>query len=172
MRLLDVVHAELQQLDADIEAAFAAHPDAPFFRSLPGTGAVLGPALLALLGDNRARWQDWRQIAAHLGTAPITIRSGKQHSVKMRFHCDREARTILHLYAGASRARCEWAETYYQRQRQAGKSHSGALRHLSNKWLPIIYRMWQDRAPYDEAAYRAARESRQAPRPEPTAVAA
>jgi hypothetical protein len=172
VRLLDVVHSELQQLDAEVEAAFAAHPDAPFFRSLPGTGAVLGPALLTLLGDNRARWQDWRQIAAHLGTAPITVSSGKQRSVKMRFHCDREARTILHLYAGASRARCEWAEAYYQQQRAAGKSHSGALRHLANKWLPIVFRMWQDRAPYDEAAYRAARERRQAPRPEPAAVAA
>jgi hypothetical protein len=170
VRQLDLIHAELQQLDADIETAFAAHPDAPFFRSLPSAAAVLAPALLTLFGDNRARWQDWRQLAGHVGTAPITVSSGKQRSVKMRFHCDREARTILHLYAGASRARCEWAEAYYQQQRAAGKSHSGALRHLANKWLPIMFRLWQDRTVYDEAVYRAARERRQAPRPAPEAA--
>ena len=41
---------------------------------------------------------------------------------------------------------------------------------LANKWLPIMFRMWQDRARYDEAVYRTARERRQAPRPESAAA--
>jgi hypothetical protein len=164
LRLLEVVHDELAQAEAAIATAFAAHPDAPFFRSLPGAGPVLAPALLALFGDHRERWQDWRQIAAHLGTAPITRSSGKQKSVKMRFHCDREARNVLHLYAGASLRKCDWAQRCYQRQRDAGKTHAGALRSLANKWLRILFRMWQDRQPYDEAAYLAAVQKRQQPK--------
>lgn len=171
-RLLEVVHAELAQLEAEIETAFAAHPDAAFFRSLPSAGAVLAPALLTVFGDNRARWQDWRQIACHVGTAPITVSSGKQRQVKMRFHCDREARTLLHLYAQSSRLRCDWARQLYQEQRDAGKSHSGAVRCLANRWLRIMFRLWQDRLVYDEAIYLAARERHQAPQREPGAAVA
>jgi transposase len=171
-RLLEVVHEELQQLAAALEQAFAAHPDADFFRSLPGAGPVLAPSLLALFGDNRHRWQEWRQLAAQSGTAPITRSSGKQKTVQMRFHCDRDARSVLHLYAGCSRRRCEWAEAFYQQQRQAGKTHSGALRSLANKWLPIMFRMWQERTAYDEAAYLARHQRRQAPQPDPVLAVA
>lgn len=171
-RVLDVVHEELQKLDAAIAEAFAAHPDADFFRSLPGAAQVLAPSLLALFGDNRERWQDWRQVAMYAGTAPITVSSGKQHRVQMRFHCDRESRNILHLFAGASRAGCEWADDYYQAQKARGKSHSGALRNLAHKWLPIIFRLWQDQVVYDEAIYLAARERRQAPKAAATQLAA
>jgi hypothetical protein len=171
MRLLELVHQELRQLETEIEQAFADHPDAAFFRSLPGAGAVLAPALLTVFGDNRTRWQDWRQLACHVGTAPITVSSGKQRQVKMRFHCDREARTLLHLYAQGSRLRCDWARQCYQEQREAGKSHSGAVRGLANRWLRIIFRLWQDRLAYEEAVYLAARARRQAPRPELAAAA-
>jgi Transposase/Transposase IS116/IS110/IS902 family len=165
VRLLDVVIDELRQVEKALAEAFAAHPDADFFRSLPGAAEVLAPSLLALLGDDRKRWQDWRQIATYIGTAPITESSGKFRVVKMRFHCNRQARTVLHLYAQASRRKCAWAEEFYQKQRQAGRTHSGALRSLANKWLRILFRMWQDRKPYDEAAYLAALQRRQGPKP-------
>jgi hypothetical protein len=165
VRLLDVVMDELRQIEAEITQAFDAHPDADFFRSLPGTGPVLAPALLALWGDNRARWQSWQKIAQYVGTVPITQKSGRQKSIQMRFHCAREGRQILHLYAQASRKQCDWAEAFYQGQKAAGRTHSGALRSLANKWLRIMYRMWQDRTPYDEATYLAGLQRRQSPKP-------
>jgi transposase len=164
VRLLEVLLDELGQIDQAIAQAFEAHPDADFFRSLPGAGPVLGPSLLAVLGDNRQRWQDWKQIATTIGTAPITKSSGRQKRVLMRFHCDREARDVLHRYAQCILLRCDWARAYYDQQRAAGQTHSGALRSLSNKWLRILYRMWQDRQPYDEAAYLAALQRRKAPK--------
>jgi transposase len=164
VRLLEVMLDELHQLDEAIAQAFAAHPDADFFRSLPGAGPVLGPCLLAVLGDNRQRWQHWKQIASTIGTAPITQRSGRSKRVQMRFHCDREARDVLHRYAQCSLLRCEWARAHYDQQRAAGQTHSGALRSVSNKWLRILYRMWQERRPYDEAAYLAALQRRKAPK--------
>lgn len=172
VRLLDVVMDELRQIEAALTEAFDAHPDAAFFRSLPGTGPVLAPALLALWGDHRARWQSWQAIAQYVGTVPITQQSGRQKVVRMRFHCDRDGRQILHLYAQASRHGCAWAEAFYQQQKAAGRTHSGALRSLANKWLRIMYRMWQDRTPYDEAAYLAACQRRQRPKPAQLAAVA
>ena len=62
---------------------------------LPQAREAFGRELAAqVFGDNRQRWQDGRQLASPTGTAPITVSSGKQHSVKMRFHCDREGRSI------------------------------------------------------------------------------
>lgn len=165
VRLLDVVLDELRQVEAAMAEAFDAHPDAPFFRSLPGAAEVLAPSLSAVLGDNRERWQSWRQISQHLGTAPITQSSGNQRRVKMRFHCDRDGRQVLHLYAQSSRRQCAWAEEFYQKQRQAGKTHSGALRSLANKWLRILFRMWQEGQPYEETRYLTALQQRQQPKP-------
>lgn len=161
VRLLDVVIDELRQTEKALAEAFAAHPDADFFRSLPSAAEVLAPSLLAVLGDDRERWRDWRQVATYLGTAPVTESSGKYRVVKMRFHCNRQARNVFHQYAQASRRKCAWAEACYQKQRQAGQTHAGALRSLANKWLRILFRMWHDRKPYDEAAYLAALQRRQ-----------
>lgn len=165
VRLLDVVLDEIHQVETAMAAAFDAHPDADFFRSLPGAAEVLAPSLLALLGDNRERWHDWRQIARYVGTAPITQSSGKQRAVRMRFHCDRDGRQTLHLFAQASRRKCAWAKAFYQQQRAAGHTHSGALRSLANKWLRILFRMWQEGQPYEETRYLAALHQRQSPPP-------
>jgi hypothetical protein len=47
-----------------------------------------------------------------------------------------------------------WAEAFYAQQRARGASHQSALRALAFKWARILFRCWQDRAPYDEAKYQ------------------
>ncbi|MEW6049103.1 MAG: hypothetical protein AB1609_21975, partial [Bacillota bacterium] len=42
------------------------------------------------------------------------------------------------------------------RPRAADKKHSEAIRALANIWLKIIFAMWKNRAPYDEARLMAA----------------
>ena len=44
--------------------------------------------------------------------------------------------------------------------RVTGGSHQAAVRALAFKWLRILYRCWQTRTPYDEAAYRNALKTR------------
>lgn len=161
VRLLTVLLEELTALEAQIEAAFDAHPDAAFFRSVPGAARVLAPALLCFFGDRRERWRDWRQLAMHGGTAPITKTSGKKRWVLMRRQCDPESRSVLFLFANASRRQCGWAQACYQEQRAAGKTHAAALRTLGNKWLRILFRLWQDRVEYDEDHYLQALAKRQ-----------
>jgi hypothetical protein len=40
---------------------------------------------------------------------------------------------------------------YYQRKRDQGASHAAALRCLGQRWLKILWKMWQTRTVYDEA---------------------
>lgn len=168
LRTLEVLLDELRSLEETIRERFEQLPDAEIFRSLPGAAAVLAPALFALLGDDRKRWDDWREVARISGTVPITRSSGGSRTNSMRFHCDREARRTLHLFAGCSRRSCQWANEFYAEQRRRGKSHGTALRNLANKWLRILFRLWKDRVPYDEALYLKQRHDRHAPRREPS----
>jgi hypothetical protein len=62
-------------------------------------------------------------------------------------------RTCLFLWAEQSRRRCAWAQAYYRAHRQRGQNHATALRCLGQRWLKILWRMWQDRTPYDEALH-------------------
>jgi transposase len=165
VRCLRLVLQELAKLDQEIEAQFSGLADARIFNSPPGAGPVLGPALFAVFGDNRAAWKDWREVAQACGTVPITRRSGRSHCVVMRRHCDRRARRTLHLFAGCSRRRCAWAQEFYVRQRGQGKGHGTALRNLATKWVRILFRLWVEGESYDEAKYLQRRTYRQTPRP-------
>lgn len=164
VRTLEVLLEELRSLEEEIKERFEQHPDAEIFRSLPGAAAVLAPALFALLGDDRERWDDWRDVARNSGTVPVTRSSGASRTINMRYHCDREARRTLNLFASCSLRSCDWAKQFYAEQRRRGKGHGTALRNLATKWLRILFRLWKDRAIYDEALYLKQRHDRHAPR--------
>ena len=61
----------------------------------------------------------------------------------------------MHLWADLSRSACGWAQAYYQRHRDRGQSHACALRCLGQRWLRILWAMWQRRTRYDEARHLA-----------------
>jgi len=46
----------IARLEARIAEAFPRHPEAAFFRQLPGAGAALAPRLLVAFGDDRGRY--------------------------------------------------------------------------------------------------------------------
>jgi hypothetical protein len=58
-------------------------------------------------------------------------------------------------WANASRLTCDWAQAYYAYKRAEGHGHASALRCLGKRWLKILWRLWQNRQPYDEAKYLA-----------------
>ena len=45
----------------------------------------------------------------------------------------------------------DWARAYFQAATQRGMASNHAFRCLGNRWLSIIWKMWVDRTPYDEA---------------------
>jgi transposase len=143
---------------------FEQHPDAFFFNSLPGTGLLLAPALLAKFGDDRDRFPTSVDVQALAGTCPVTERSGKRRLVLFRHGCDKEFRRITQQFARASVPQSGWAAAYWHEIRPHCHSDSHATRILANRWLAIIWKMWQDRKPYDEAYHLHQRALRRKPR--------
>jgi transposase len=152
-RVLLTLQVQLDDYRQRIAEVFAKHPDHDLFGSLPGAGPKLAPRLLGEIGDDRARWPDAGSLQCTAGTAPVTKQSGKTCYQLFRHACNDTLRATVHLWADLSRHRCAWAEAYYQAHRKKGQSHACALRCLGQRWLKILWKMWQSRTPYDEALH-------------------
>jgi len=148
-RSLETLQSQLDEYRAAIEKLFAEHPDHDLFGSLPGVGQKLGPRLLSSIGEDRDRYPDAEGLQCVAGSAPVSLKSGQLRRVKIRWHCDRFLRHTVHLWADCSRKSCAWAAAYYKAKRAQGKSHACALRCLAQRWLKILWKMWQTHRPYD-----------------------
>lgn len=154
-----------QQVMTRLGQLFAQHPDAPIFSSLPGAGDLLAPGLLVKFGDHRNRFPSPAGVQALAGTCPVTVRSGKTKKlVKFRQGCDKEFRRLAQQFALASLAQSTWAAAYWDEIRPRCDSDAQALRILANRWLVIIWKMWQDSKPYDEAYHLQQRALRSRPK--------
>jgi len=150
---LRVLHKHISRLDDAIAEAFAAHPEASFFKELPGAGAALAPRLLAAFGSDRSRYPDCASLQKFSGIAPVTERSGKRTWVHWRRSAPKFLRQTFIEWAGQTVTYSTWAAAYYQQQKDRGADRWTILRSLAFKWLRILWRCWQDRTPYSEEAY-------------------
>jgi transposase len=142
-----------QQKNAALKQAkqlFDRHPDAPIFASIPGAGKLLAPKLLVMFGDHRQRYPHRSILPAIAGTCPVTVASGKSHYVKFRRACNRNYRQTAQQLAKASTLKSVWAASYFDQVQARGQSKSHAYRCLANRWLQIIWTLWQTGQPYDE----------------------
>jgi hypothetical protein len=65
-------------LEKQMGQVFASHPEAAWWKSLPGlSGPLTAARLLAWIGDNRERFPSAQVLQAVAGTVPVTRRSGK-----------------------------------------------------------------------------------------------
>jgi len=151
-QLLSIVK-HIEKYDNAINEVFPSHPDAEIFSSLPGAGAVLAPRLLVAFGSDRSRFKSPVEIQNYSGIAPVTVQSGKKRLVRYRWACPKFIRQSFHEFAGESRKHSIWAQAFYDKQRDAGKSHNAAVRALAYKWIRILFRCWQNHETYDELAY-------------------
>jgi transposase len=150
---LRVVETQLGKYRKRIRALFDQHPDHELFDSLPGAGDKLAPRLLSECGDDRERFDEAESLQCYAGTAPVSYQSGGMHRVRFRRACNKHLRAAVHLWANLSRAKCVWAQTYYQKKRDEGKSHACAVRCLGQRWLKILWKMRQTNKPYDEGLH-------------------
>ncbi len=144
-----VLEAQIAEYRARIEELFARHPDSGTFGSLPGAGPKLAPRLLSEIGSDRDLFPDAQSLQRLAGTAPASHESGQIRKVNFRRACNKHLRQAVHHFADKSRAQCTWAAVYYAALRQRGKSHACALRCLGQRWLKIVWKMWQTGTPYD-----------------------
>jgi transposase len=150
---LRALERQLAEYRRRIKELFERHPDKDIFSSLPGAGDKLAPRLLAECGTDRTRLDSAQALQCLAGVAPVTRQSGRQRIVTRRRGCNRQLLATVYLWARCSRAKCAWAQAYYDRKIQEGKSHASALRALGDRWLKILWKMWQTRTRYDEALH-------------------
>ena len=144
------LHDRLYSLELDMERIVSGHRLGPIFQSLPGAGRILSAKLLVLFGDRKARFQTANGVQCLYGTAPKNFQSGGYHKVVMRKACNKTGRDVFFEYSFSSLRFSSWARIYYDLQRSRGKTHSVAVRALSNKWVQVIFKMWQTESPYQE----------------------
>ena len=161
--LLRPLQKHLLEIEDEIAAAFAAHPEADLFRDLPGAGPALAPRLLVAFGTDRTRYPDAASIQKYSGVAPVKEQSGRQVWVHWRWNAPKFLRQTFVEWAGQTIPQCAWAKAYYLQQKHAGKRHQTILRALAFKWLRILWRCWHDRIPYNEACYLAALQRQNSP---------
>ena len=70
--------------------------------------------MLAVLGDDRARFADTQELQCFSAIAPVRIHSGKAPPwVSRRSACPHFIRQSFHDHAAESIRHCRWARAYY-----------------------------------------------------------
>jgi transposase len=161
--LLEAVRTKQRTL-AEIQTLFAQHPDAALFASLPGAGDLLAPALLVQFGDDRRRFPSAASVQALAGTCPYTAASGKFKTIGFRHGCNHEFRQVAQQFARSSLTQSAWAVAYYEQVRPHCRSDSHAVRCLANRWLAILWKMWQTQQVYNESYHVQQRAAHSQPR--------
>jgi transposase len=157
--LLKPLHQAIAGLDEAIAQAFAQHPDAALFRSLPGAGPALAPRLLFAFGTQRSRFASANEVAQFYGLAPVVKQSGNTQTTHLRSRCPKFGRQTFHENAGCAFKQEPWARAYYDahKARHEGKHHQ-ACRALAYKLIRIYYACWKENSLYDRQRYLQALE--------------
>jgi transposase len=142
-------------LSSQIAHAVRVHPDGEVFLSLfvDPKATVTAARLLAEIGDRRERYPNADALAADAGMCPVAVESGRRKVASFRRACDHRLRDAVSTLADATRHRHPWARDVYRRARARGCDHPHAIRVLGRAWVRVIWRMWQDRAPYDPSKH-------------------
>jgi transposase len=151
---VEMINAKITDLEAQIAAVFASHPDQAIFASLPRSGTVRAANLLAEIGDCRQKFPTDAALAALAGVSPSTRQSGKRELTVFRWACNKKLRFAVIDFANGTRAVDPWAADIYRRAVERGCRHNHAVRILARAWIRIIWRCWQDGIPFDPALHR------------------
>lgn len=151
---LELLNKLIDEADQALEELLKRHPDRESLMSTPGLGFHLAIRVIAELGDSRDRYPDASILRALAGTAPVTRRSGKLTSIRMRRGCNRRLQAALFNMARCSVRGSTWAASYYRFQRDRGVRHAVAVRALSNKWAKIIWALLERRTLYREELHQ------------------
>jgi transposase len=153
---LRLAHDQKLHVERDIEALLDAlssprendgHRDAGLIQSMPGLGA---PGCATLLAE---AWEpienrDYSRLRALCGVAPVTKRSGKQHSAGMRTGCSGRLRTAVHYWIGNAVQRDARCKAHYPALRSAGHSHGRASRGVGDRLLATLVAVLETGTPY------------------------
>src|SRR4029077_8339576 len=157
------LQASAAAFDKAIQELYAKHPDRPIFESLPGAGPQLAPRLLVAFGSDRSALSTAAHLQIKSGIAPVLDRSSQSQRIHRRWCRPKFLCQTFHEFAAHSIPYSVWAKAYYEELIARGKSHHTAVRAFAFKWIRIIFRLWQQRTPYDEERYLQTLKKRHSP---------
>jgi transposase len=150
LRQLDAACTSADDLEQAAIASFNQHPDAGIITSFPGLGPLTGARVLAEIGDDRSRFQDAKGLKAYAGAAPITRASGKTKSVTRRKVKNNRLAAAGYTWAFSAISASPGARAHYDRRRDAGDKHAGALRNLFGRLTGCLHHCLITGQHYDE----------------------
>lgn len=156
VELLATVVTHIKAYERTLSDLLDQHEDAFIFRSLPNAGDVTAAWLLGEIGDCRDKFDTASGMQALAGTCPVTVQSNKRRLIMFRLGCCKSFRNAMQQFARLSvrgKNGSSWANGYLSDQLAHGHSVSRGTRALANRWLAIIFRLWQDRVVYDESIH-------------------
>jgi transposase len=149
-RLLKALQRELDSLDSDIDSSVRASPvwreKEDLLSTVPGVGKVIARTLLAELPELGSL--DRRQIAALVGLAPFTRRSGKWRGKSFISGGRASCRTVLFIGALVAAKHNPDLKAFRQRLIAAGKPKIVAIVAVARKLLTILNAIIRDKSPW------------------------
>ncbi len=136
------------QIDADLAALLARHPDAALIQSLPGMGVVLTAEFVACAG-NRARFHSADALAAAAGLTPVLRRSGKSRAIRRSTSGDRPLKRVFFQSAFVALSHPE-SRAFYDRKRAGGKRRNQAVIALARRRVNVLWAILNSRQPHRE----------------------
>lgn len=141
---------QINALGKELDARFEEHPDAKIIHSLPGLGPVLGARALGEFGDAPNQYVDPRARKNYATTSPVTKASGKQRVVIARRGGNRHLGETCVRWAFCAVQASPGARRYYEALRGRDKTHSQAIRSVSNRMVGILHACLKKGVLYDE----------------------
>lgn len=157
---LALLNQHLRDYNTEIARLLGLHPDTHIFTSFPGIGDVTAATLLAVMGEDRARFPSAPALLAETGLAPVTRASGRTRQVRFRYAANKRMRHAIDWWAFvAVREDPDWSGVLYTAARAAGQGHHRALRGIGARWTRILWRCWNDNTEYDLSMHPHRREA-------------
>jgi transposase len=147
-RSLLALDERLTELDTQIAAMFAQHPQAAVIQSMPGFGPILGATLLVTAGD-LAAFPSAGHLAAAAGLIPVPNDSGRRTgNLHKPRRYSRPLRHVLYLSAQTSMMRAGPSRDYYLKKRGHGRTHNQAVIALARRRLDVLWALLRDNRTY------------------------
>ncbi len=140
------VRARLIELDRELEALLARHPDAVLIRSLPGMGAVLTAELIAEAGS-LSRFRSADALASAAGIAPVLRQSGKTRFLRRPTGGNKGLKRVFYQSAFCSLGHDD-SRAFYDRKRREGKRHHQAVIALARRRVNVLWAVVHSRMPF------------------------
>ena len=147
--LLDVLHAQIRQIEAWLKQHIHTRPDVRWLQTIPGFGPILS-VTAALEIDRIDRFAHPNKLSAYAGLVPSTYQSSTRlfHGATLR-DCNHWLKMAFIEAAWSAIRSSAYCQHFYQ-QRCRRKPPAIAIVALANRLAHIVYAVLTQQRPYEE----------------------